>query len=43
MRITFALRDAPFNIPFYHSAKLPIMLTGKAKSVQVTRSQEMSK
>ncbi len=35
MRITFAPRDTPFNIPFYHSAPLPLMLTGKAESAQV--------
>ncbi len=39
MRKTFAPRDAPFNIPFYHSAQLPLMLTGKAKSAQIMRSQ----
>ncbi len=43
MRKTFAPRDAPFNIPFYHSAPLPLMLTGKAKSAQITRRQEMSR
>ncbi len=29
--------DATFNIPLYHSAQLPLMLTGKGKSAQITR------
>ncbi len=37
-----APRDALFNIPLYHPAQLPFMLTGKAKSAQITRCQEMS-
>ncbi len=32
-----APRDALFNIPFYHSGQLPLMLTGKAESNQITR------
>ncbi len=31
-----------FNITLYHSAQLPLMLTGKAKSAQIMRRQEMS-
>ncbi len=42
MRITFAQRDAPFNILFYHPAQLPLMLTGIAKSTQILHRQEMS-
>ncbi len=33
--------DAPFNIPLYHSAQLPLRLTGKAESAQITRRQEI--
>ncbi len=32
----------PRDAPFYHSAQLPLMLTGKAESAQITRRQERS-
>ncbi len=38
LTIITALRDAPF----YHSAQLPLRLTGKAESAQITRRQERS-
>ncbi len=30
-------RDSPFNISLYHTAQLPLMLTRKAKSAQITQ------
>ncbi len=33
---------APCDAPLYHSAQLPLMLTGKAESAQITRWQERS-
>ncbi len=40
--IITAPRDSLFNILLYHSAQLTLMLTGKAKSAQITRRQEIS-
>ncbi len=39
--IITAPRDAVVNILLYHSALLPLMLTGKAESAQITHQQEM--
>ncbi len=33
---------APCDAPLYHSVQLPLMLTGKADSAQITRRQERS-
>ncbi len=40
--IITAPRDSLFNILLYHSAQLTLMLTGKAKSAQITCRQEIS-
>ncbi len=37
-----AVITAPRDPPFYHSAQLPLRLTGKAESAQITRRQERS-
>ncbi len=37
-----AVITAPCDAPLYHSAQLPLMLTGKAESAQITRRQERS-
>ncbi len=37
-----AVITAPCDAPLYHSVQLPLMLTGKAESAQITRQQERS-
>ncbi len=37
-----AVITAPCDAPFYHSAQLPLRLTRKAESAQITRRQERS-